>query len=48
MPRLSTRPSRRWPPSPRLLDALVTKAAAKDREVEAAKAKARSEARFAA
>jgi hypothetical protein len=31
-----------------LLDQLVTKAAPKDREVEAAKAKARSEARFAA
>jgi hypothetical protein len=32
----------------RLLDRLVTTAPAKDREVEAAKAKARSEARFAA
>ena len=32
----------------RLLDRLVTKAPPKDREVEAAKAKARSEARFAA
>jgi hypothetical protein len=31
-----------------LLDRLVTKAPPKDREVEAAKAKARSEARFAA
>jgi hypothetical protein len=31
-----------------LLDHLVTKAPPKDREVEAAKAKARSEARFAA
>ena len=31
-----------------LLDSLVTKAPPKDREVEAAKAKARSEARFAA
>jgi hypothetical protein len=31
-----------------LLDQLVTKAPPKDREVEAAKAKARSEARFAA
>jgi hypothetical protein len=31
-----------------LLDRLVTTAAPKDREVEAAKAKARSEARFAA
>jgi hypothetical protein len=31
-----------------LLDKLVTKAPPKDREVEAAKAKARSEARFAA
>jgi hypothetical protein len=31
-----------------LLDRLVTKAAPKNREVEAAKAKARSEARFAA
>jgi hypothetical protein len=31
-----------------LLDRLVTAAPAKDREVEAAKAKARSEARFAA
>ena len=32
----------------RLLDALVTKAPPKDREVEAAKRRARSEARFAA
>lgn len=32
----------------RLLDGLVTKAPPKDREVEAAKAKARSAARFAA
>ena len=32
----------------RLLDRLVTTASPKDREVEAAKAKARSEARFAA
>jgi hypothetical protein len=32
----------------KLLDRLVTTAAPKDREVEAAKAKARSEARFAA
>jgi len=32
----------------RLLDRLVTNAPPKDREVEAAKAKARSEARFAA
>ncbi|HET9199190.1 MAG TPA: DUF2277 domain-containing protein [Solirubrobacterales bacterium] len=32
----------------RLLDSLVTKAPPKNREVEAAKAKARSEARFAA
>ena len=32
----------------RLLDRLVTKAPPRDREVEAAKAKARSEARFAA
>ncbi|HET6831035.1 MAG TPA: DUF2277 domain-containing protein [Solirubrobacterales bacterium] len=32
----------------RLLDGLVTKAPPKDREVEAAKRKARSEARFAA
>jgi len=32
----------------RLLDRLVTKAPPKDREVEAAKARARSEARFAA
>jgi hypothetical protein len=32
----------------RLLDSLVTTAPPKDREVEAAKAKARSEARFAA
>lgn len=31
-----------------LLDRLVTKAPPKDREIEAAKAKARSEARFAA
>ena len=34
--------------SSRLLDALVTTAPAKDREVEAAKHKARSEQRFAA
>jgi hypothetical protein len=34
--------------SRQLLDRLVTKAPPKDREVEAAKAKARSEARFAA
>jgi hypothetical protein len=34
--------------SRRLLDRLVTKAPPKNREVEAAKAKARSEARFAA
>jgi hypothetical protein len=34
--------------SSRLLDALVTTAPAKDREVEAAKRRARSQARFAA
>ena len=34
--------------TPRLLDGLVTNAPPKDREVEAAKRKARAEARFAA